>query len=471
MRTKEAELPKRPVVLLHGYSDRGASFEAWRNRLLAAGYSATAIHLAEYVSLSNEVTVKDIAEGLDRALRAKGMGDQPFDAIVHSNGGLVIREWLASYRRRERLKHLVCLAPAMFGSPLAHRGRSWIGALFKGNTQLGPDFLEAGDRVLSALELGSAYTWHLAHRDMLADPPVFGEGNDTPYPFVIIGAEGYGGTFRQFINEPGTDGTVRWAGAALATRKLRVDLTEDRLRAPGSSRLSWEGTGGIDAPLAILSEYNHGSILREPNGDLVEMVFEALAVDNMSEFNAWVDRWGTKREYSADRRRAVGLQQWQQFIVHVTDERGDPVNDWYVEVCTPKDDGWVAIDDDLLNVHAYSEDPSYRAIHIRIDDLDHKALNELKIRIRADSGTELIAYHGCQSEVVNEDGSMQNTPGFWHAQLELTEFLKSQEKETSFFYPWTTTLIEICLNREPMPPGETAVNRVLYFVDDATAPS
>ncbi len=88
---------KLPVVLLHGYSDSGASFASWREALEGRGYEATNIHLAEYVSLSNEVTIKDIAEGFDRALRATdGLGaEAPFDAIVHSTGGLVIREWLA----------------------------------------------------------------------------------------------------------------------------------------------------------------------------------------------------------------------------------------------------------------------------------------------------------------------------------------------------------------------------------------
>src|SRR5690606_15097504 len=144
--------------------------------LEGAGYDATTIHLGNYVSLSNEITIKDIAEGFDRALRASHIPpDAPFDAIVHSTGMLVMREWLAgtigtrekpelAQLRQSRQKHLCGLAPATFGSPMAHRGRSWLGAIFKGGKQPGPDFMEAGDRVLRGLELGSAYTWELAHR-------------------------------------------------------------------------------------------------------------------------------------------------------------------------------------------------------------------------------------------------------------------------------------------------------------------
>jgi len=108
--------------------------------------------------LNNEVTVKDLAEAFDRALATQGGLDpeEPFDAMVHSTGMLVVRSWLAADPlRAKRLKRLIALAPATFGSPLAKQGRSWLGSVFKGNKQLGPDFLEAGDRIL---ELASSFT-------------------------------------------------------------------------------------------------------------------------------------------------------------------------------------------------------------------------------------------------------------------------------------------------------------------------
>jgi hypothetical protein len=80
-----------------------------------------------------------------------------------------------------RLKHLIGLAPATWGSPQAHKGRTWLGALVKGNRQLGPDFLNAGDRVLERLELGSAFTWELAHADLLGKEPYYGTGTTTPF--------------------------------------------------------------------------------------------------------------------------------------------------------------------------------------------------------------------------------------------------------------------------------------------------
>ena len=153
------------------------------------GYRAEEIRICNYQSLTNEVTIKDIAEGFDRALRTQAnlANDEPFDAIVHSTGMLVMRSWLTTYApRRGRLKHLIGLAPATFGSPLAHKGRSLLGSVFKGNKQRGPDFLEAGDLVLDGLELGSRFTWELTHKDVLCTPPLYGKGNDSPWVFIFM---------------------------------------------------------------------------------------------------------------------------------------------------------------------------------------------------------------------------------------------------------------------------------------------
>jgi pimeloyl-ACP methyl ester carboxylesterase len=144
-----------PVILVHGYSDKGAAWAAWRE-ILRRRLDLKNIDLrtCTYIFNNNEISINDVAEAFDRALLTQGglEPDQPFDAMVHSTGMLVVRAWLASDpTRARRLKRLIALAPATFGSPLANRGRSWIGAVFKGSRQLGPDFLEAGDRVLSRL--------------------------------------------------------------------------------------------------------------------------------------------------------------------------------------------------------------------------------------------------------------------------------------------------------------------------------
>src|SRR5437764_1116847 len=96
---KEDNLP-RPLVLIHGYSAEGIAFNALRDALRAKGAAATDINICTYISLNNEITIKDIAEGLDRAFRnhpVLGDENRDFDAVVHSTGMLVMRSWLTNY--------------------------------------------------------------------------------------------------------------------------------------------------------------------------------------------------------------------------------------------------------------------------------------------------------------------------------------------------------------------------------------
>src|SRR5260370_35037052 len=123
----------RPLILIHGYSAEGKDMENLKQALVARGIESQDICICNYVSLNNEVTIKDIAEGLDRAFRKHqefGNETQEFDAIVHSTGMLGLRAWLpsagppATNPRLHRLKHLVGLAPPPRGSPRAHRVRA-----------------------------------------------------------------------------------------------------------------------------------------------------------------------------------------------------------------------------------------------------------------------------------------------------------------------------------------------------------
>ncbi|MGH9582996.1 MAG: esterase/lipase family protein, partial [Bryobacteraceae bacterium] len=117
-------MAERKLVLIHGYSDAGSSFDAWAVKLRARGFDARQINICSYVTLNNEITIPDIAEGLARATAAFGWApDQEFDAIVHSTGMLVVRAWLCNdTTRKQFLKHLIGLAPATWGSPLAQLG-------------------------------------------------------------------------------------------------------------------------------------------------------------------------------------------------------------------------------------------------------------------------------------------------------------------------------------------------------------
>jgi pimeloyl-ACP methyl ester carboxylesterase len=442
-----------PVVLIHGYSDKGDSFRPWVDVLESAGHDVTAIHTCNYRTLTNEVTLKDIAEGFDRALRIQAdLGtDTEFDAIVHSTGMLVIRAWLAVYaKRRSRLKRLIGLAPATFGSPLAHKGRSWLGALFKGEKEFGPDFLEAGNFVLDSLELGSRFTWDLAHQDMVGGNDCYGRDTATPYVFVFCGTSRYSG-LTSIVNEPGTDGTVRLAGCALNSRKIMMDLTveagEEKLRA------HFEPWASLDVPLIPIPDLNHGTIISDPNPLIVDLVTRALKVDNAESFDKWLKN---AQELTDETKQKT--EQWQQFVVRVVDERNDPVSDYHMEIFT---ENGQEVKQFEFDPHTYSGDKSLRCFHVNLDKVDWKNAKSLKVRLIASSGSELIGYYGHGSERINPDTQTRMPEGKWDAVIDMTAVLTKSE-DCSFFFPFTTTLIEIRVNREPMPPF--GKNRLFEFI-------
>ena len=381
--------PTRPIVIVHGYSDEGKSAARWCRALQAAGYDATTVHVTEYVSLSNEVTIKDIAEGFDRSLKIRaGLNSgEEFDAIVHSTGMLVIRAWLTTYASRaRRLKHLIGLAPATFGSPLAHKGRSLLGGIFRGSRRWGPDFLEAGDKVLSGLELGSSFTWNLAHLDFISDTPSYGPDSTTPYPFIFIGLKDYG-IAKRIVTEPGTDGTVRWAGAGFNTRKINVDLTREA-ESEGTPRVQFGRWNNLDVPLVFLADHNHGTIFGEPTPDLVTSVREALDVSSPDEYAAWRERY---RQHSETNRVTAKAHRWQQFVVHLVDERGDGIPDYYVELYTRDATGaFREIENFNLDFHEYREDTSFRCFHLDLDETGVERLPNLWLRLIASSGSKLV---------------------------------------------------------------------------------
>jgi len=418
------------------------------------------------------VTIPDLGEAFDRALRtSKSLNaDQEFDIVVHSTGMLVLREWMTrGPLRRSRVKHLIGLAPATWGSPLAHKGNSLLGAVFKGERHWGPDFLEAGKQILIGLELGSPYTWRLAEQDLLASEVWYGEDDTTPWPFIFVGTDDYGG-LRRAVNEPGTDGTVRWSGVGFNSRKFRLDLT---LENQGAATLdSWRN---VDVPLVFVPERNHGSILHEPSNELAKMISSALDVDSRGAYDEWrsLNAWKL-----SDGGRHTQGHLWQQFVIRAVDERGAPVPDWFLELCTVgEDDRLDRIDAFDLDVHTFGADPSYRCFHVDLAEFDGVG-SRLAIRLSARSGTDYIAYYGVKSQNLTRDGERTVSVAEqknavddesvlkykWDAQLVFDDIVQAEgDGEARLLYPFTTTLIEVVFNREPLPPE--GVNRVLWFIE------
>ena len=471
----------RPLLLIHGYSATGFGFTNLYWALVNRKIDVELLNVGNYISLNNEITIDDISEGLDRAIRLSNLTEtDEFDAIVHSTGMLVVRAWLAHQKiapgqnvRLKRLKHLIGVAPATWGSPQAHKGRTWLGALVKGNKTPGPDFMNAGNQVLDGLELGSRFTWDLAHIDLLGTEPYFGTGPDTPYAAVFIGNTPYTG-IASVADDPGTDGTVRWAGCGLNTRKITLDLTQTPTDAQGQPQdrvtfSKWANQSRLNVPILPVDKRDHGTLISDPDPGMMDRIAGFLNIGDIDHYNTWLEEaqtWSTParaKMLQGQRHlftfwRTDELDGWQQFVVHARDAHGSPVTDYMIEVfelcpdgecpdVKPDADGkkWQRAEAFSVDVHAYGADPSYRCLHVQLPQGITTNPKPMQIRIQASTGTELVTYQGFGTDDVRMEMRADGDPVI----IDITDALR--DTDLTLFHPFTTTLVEIVLNRVPFP--------------------
>jgi hypothetical protein len=123
-----------------------------------------------------------------------------------------------------------------------------------------------------------------------------------------------------------------------------------------------------------------------------------------------------------------------------------------IEILRKKGDSWTRFEEMYVDVHAYGPDPSFRCFHIRLPRGILAGEVPLQVRIHASTGTELMAYQGYG------DTEQQLTATSAPVELDLEAVNKPV---SSLFHPFTTTLIEIILNREPLPFDK--VSRILQI--------
>jgi hypothetical protein len=460
----------RPLLLIHGYSATGLDFTNLYWALVDRKIEVELLNVGNYISLNNEITIEDISEGLQRAISLTKLNNtEEFDVIVHSTGILVVRAWLAHQKiapgeneRLKQLKHLIGLAPATWGSPQAHKGRTWLGALVKGSKTPGPDFLNAGNLVLDGLELGSRCTWDLAHTDLLGPVPYFGTGPDTPYVAVFIGNTPYTG-IASVANDPGTDGTVRWSGCGLNSRKITLDLTRTPTDTHGLPRRrvtisEWANDSRLNVPILAVDKRDHGSLISDPDPGMVDRIAKFLEIGNIDQYNTWLNEaetWSTPARETMLKSKGhlfafwetSDLDGWQQFVVHTRDTHGDPVTDYMIEVFELGQDGqtWQRAEEISVDVHAYGSDPSYRCLHVQLPKGITTTPRPMQIRFQASTGTEAVTYQGYGSDDVKMEMRADSDP----VTIDITDALK--DKNATLFHPFTTTLVEVVLNRVPYP--------------------
>ena len=75
----------------------------------------------------------------------------------------------------------------------------------------------------------------------------------------------------------------------------------------------------------------------------------------------------------------------------------------------------------------------------------------------------MVGYHGIGSEKFPVGDSPPDTNGKWDACLSFTSVIG--DEAVKFFYPFTTTLVELRLNREPLPLS--GANKIAGFLDQS----
>jgi hypothetical protein len=229
-----------PTILIHGYSSEGAtndadpyaraSVEQLYGRMVADLSTLDAqpipVNVSRYVSLDDGLSVEDLSFGLDRALKADypGLLESGFNAIIHSTGALVARNWIRRYNDPNGkcpLKRLIHLAGANLGSGWAHVGESQFVRFARAALHE-----QRGLAVLHSLELASDWAIDLhTHflqpgNDMLRDYGVMEfclVGNEVP-PEYLAAPVRYG-------KEDGADGVVRVSASNLNFNYLRISPT------------------------------------------------------------------------------------------------------------------------------------------------------------------------------------------------------------------------------------------------------
>jgi hypothetical protein len=202
--------------------------------------------------------------------------------------------------------------------------------------------------------------------------------------------------------------------------------------------------------------------MSKPGKELVDLVADALrTVDSPETLAAWTAR--AEAQYPGD--GDASGDAWQQFVVRCVDERGDPITDYNVQLLYDKDSGLIRGERPFdAHVHTYRADASLRCFHVNLSKL--KRVKDLRMHVIASSGSELVTYHGHGSERVNRSMTSITKRGVWDARIDLSDFVGPDADEFKFFYPFTTTFLEIRLNREPIPLSLVDKNYVCWFGDE-----
>jgi len=381
----------RPIVIIHGWSDSSSTFRPLKRKLARAlGRPVELIGLADYESRDDEITFDDVVTAMDEAWTRKGLPRHrgSVDVVVHSTGGLVIRDWLArNYRATARttdapIKRLVMLAPANFGSPLAHKGRSFFGRVVKGWDS--KKMFQTGKEILKGLELASPYSWELALRDRFGSSNFYDKGK--VLATVLVGNTGYSG-IAAAANEAGSDGTVRVSTANMNCVYIKADFSD-----PHHPTLALKKSKGKTA-FGVLDQENHSTITakrRPKNDNTLAYIVRGLTVTD-GQFSDWCRQLDRQTDrVMADTADESYTHGYQNTVFLVRDQFDAHVQDYFLEFYVEDEDAsWfeeMFHREAIRTVHAYGDDKAYRAVLIDCSTLKKridKPFEKMKISLTA----------------------------------------------------------------------------------------
>lgn len=432
------------LVIIHGWSDNYSSFKPLANKLAAPepeGISADIRHvrLGDYVSLDDQIGYDDLAEALQRAWIDEGIPTTPHsvDMVIHSTGGLVVRHWLTKYCTPDTtpIKRLLMLAPANFGSPLAHTGRSMMGRAIKG--WKGTQLFETGTYILKGLEIASPYSSELAEKDLFSDQQFYGPGRILCT--VLVGNTGYRG-ISALANRAGTDGTVRVSTANLNAISVELDFTK-----PDEVYYSQHRTS-IATAFGIADREDHSSITAKNSGPrrstTWDLIRKSLLItdDGFTEWQRQLEVHNESVTLRAEKRRSSHFNSFQNTVVRVVDNHETPVTDYVIEFFANDDKGQRnrirtqrLQEEAINNVHTWSGDASYRSFLINCTELYQildKSEDRLNISLTAspELGNRLAGYKTYTDE-------------------DISTLSLDQKQLRTLFRPHRTALITIKLKR------------------------
>lgn len=454
------------LVLIHGWSDCSASFKALKQSLVGL-FSEKDIYFVDYESREDHLTFDDVVDGLRDQLRVQKLigsddtaraGDE-LNVIVHSTGGLVVRDFISRYYSHRLdacpVKRVIMLAPANFGSPLAHLGKSTLGSFMAGRKELG-NFFDTGKQILSGLELGSSYQWELAARDVLHKTQFF--SSKSIQATVLVGLAKYDG-IKQAVNRPGTDGTVVIAGTNLNSVKFCFDFS--------TGSYNWDHHQTIsESAFGIIPGVNHSTIVEgacDKEHDVHKFIVRALSTKNEQDFD---NLRNDLAAFSADSYKSSKPEesQYQQFMVRVVDDFDHAITDYRIEFFVSRRDDITKTKDTkfgLLDLgkltdplrkasdeisyticdefHEYSNDASYRRFLV-----DNKRVRDKLAEVKKTIGEDVLLTIKLHLPKVDDGIKYQSEK---LENIVIYDLEHKYEGEPAIFFPNTTTLLEFRVNR------------------------